>query len=113
MGARSANLTEDGWIAARVKLDWWLRDDLIDALSTDFYQSKAETEKFEHFEIQDMAEDFEDKLEAMTDRELADAVWKMAKRTNVVEDEGGLWIDRYGLQKVQMNGYPEEGSSGL
>ena len=108
MGARDANLTDDGWFAARIRLGWWSRKELIDALSTDFYQSRSQTDKFDHPEIQGMVADFEGKLEDLTDEALADYVWKMAKRTNTAEDDGDLWIDRYGLTQVRMNGFPEE-----
>ena len=113
MGAIAANLTDDGWITVRIRLGWWSRSELINALATDFYQSKSELERYEHPEIQDMQFDFEDKLESLSDVELADACWKMAQRTNTVEDDGDIWIDRYGLVQVQTNGYPEEGNSGL
>ena len=115
MGATEANLTKDGWITARVRLCWWSRQELIDALSTDFYQEKSATEKFDHPEIQEMQADFEAKLEELTDDMLADYVWKMAQRTNIVEDDGDLWIDRYGITQVHMNGVTneEEGNPGL
>ena len=115
MGATEANLTRDGWIAARARLCCWSRKELIDALATDFYQSKSETDKFDHPEIQEMQADFETKLEDLTDDTLADYVWRMAQRTNIVEDDGDLWIDRYGIVQVHMNGFTneEEGSPGI